>query len=279
MPELTEKIVTLLDESFRPEEPVRYSLMMEIGSRRLSWCLLDVEMNKFIGVGSVPESYIKAIGSLPWITHPFHSRRIIFSNGRTTLIPATLFLEEEKENYLTFNLEKEKDDIVLFDRMESLGIINVYAMPEQVNSDLSRIFPGSKQCHVSSVLIGCLYVNYKNIMGSGRMFLNVRDEEFDLVIFSGKQLKYANSFPFRVPEDIAYYLIFVMEQMNLNPEEIPLMLLGTTDNKSRIYEMLFRYVRTVEFARRNETYAYSYVMDDLPGNWYYTLFNSGQCGL
>lgn len=279
MPDISEKVFALLDESFRPNEPERYSLMTEIEMRRFSWCLFDIEKNTFIGAGSVPGSYHEAVRSLSWITNPFHSRRVIYSNGRSTLIPSTLFLEDEIENYFSFNLEKGKDDIVLCDRLEDLGIVNVYAMPEQVNSDIARIFPGSKQCHVSSVLIDCLYVNYKNLMGAGKMFLNIREEEFDLVIFSGKQLRYSNSFPFRVPEDLIYYVIFVMEQMNLNPEEIPLILLGTTDKKSRIFEMLFRYVRTVEFAGRNETYGYSYIMDDLPGHWYYTLFNSEQCGL
>ena len=123
-----------------------------------------------------------------------------------------------------------------------------------------------------------LYVNYKNVMGEGRIFLNVRDGEFDLMIFRGKQLNYCNSFPFRSPEDMVYYLIFVMEQMNLNPEAVPLVLLGDTERKSSVYDLLYRYIRTIEFAARNETFNYSYLLDDLPGHSFYTLFNSEQCG-
>jgi hypothetical protein len=279
MPEPTDKIFSQFDESFNAEEANRYSLVMEIEKKRFRYCLLDIEKNKFVGVGSYNQPYHEIINSISWIRNAFQSVRIIIANSRSTLIPAALFLEENKREYLDFNLEWEKDDVVLHDCLKNLGIYNIYTVSEKLQNDIRETFPYARLCHVSSVLMESLYMNYKNLMGTGKIFLNVRDEEFDLMIFQEKQLTYKNSFPFKVAEDLAYYLIFVMEQMNLNPEETPLVVVGDADRKSGIYDLLFRYVRSVDFAGRNETFNYSYVLNDIPGQFYYTLFNCEQCGL
>jgi hypothetical protein len=279
MPETPDKIFNLFDESFRPEEPDRYSLVMEVERKKFSFSLLDIEKNKFVGVGSFSLPFRGVVDSIDWIRHPFHKKKIIIANTRSTLIPAALFSKDEKQDYLDFNMEREKSDAICYDQLENLGIFNIFCIPGQLKNDLDSVFPNINVCHVSSVLMDSLYVNYKNLMGTGKIFLNVRHEEFDLLVFNGKQLNYFNSFSFKVPDDLAYYLIFVMEQMNLNPEETPIVLLGDTEKKSGIVDILFRYIRNIDFAGRNETFNYSYAFNDIPGHFYYTLFNSEQCGL
>ncbi len=279
MPEIPDKIFSQFDESFNPEDSKRYSLVIEVERKKFSYSLLDIGKNKFVGVGFLCQQFNEVINSISWIRNAFHSKRIIIANSRSTLIPAALFSQEEKQDYLDFNMEREKDDVVLYDWLENLGIYNIYSIPGQLKNDIHEFFPDAKLCHVSSVLMESLYVNFKNLMGVGKMFVNVRDEEFDLMIFAGKHLNYFNSFPFKAPEDLAYYLIFVMEQMNMNPEETSLVLVGETDKKSDIYDLLFRYIRNIDFAGRNETFNYSYALNDIPAHFYYTLFNSEQCGL
>ena len=279
MLETPDKIFNHFDESFRPEESNHYSLVMEIEVKKFSYSLLDTEKNKFVGVGSFRQPFSEVINSNSWISNSFHSRRIIIANSRSTLIPSALFSQNEKQDYLDFNIERDGNDIVHHDWLENLGIYNIYCIPEQLQNNINVIFPGAKLCHVSSVLIESLFVNYKNLMGAGRMFMNVRDEEFDLMIFNGKNLTYFNSFSFKAPEDLVYYVIFVMEQMNLNPEETPLVLVGQIEKKSSTYDLLFRYIRNIDFAGRNEKFNYSYVLEDIPGHHFYTLFNSEQCGL
>ena len=105
-----------------------------------------------------------------------------------------------------------------------------------------------------------------------------REEAFNMLIFDKKQLIYSNAFHFRAPEDVVYFVIFVMEQLNLNPEEIPVTLLGAIEKSSPNYELLFRYIRHIDFATRNEAMHYSHVFDDIPGHAWYALSNPVLCG-
>jgi hypothetical protein len=94
-----------------------------------------------------------------------------------------------------------------------------------------------------------------------------------VLAFDGGQLIYCNAFHFMTPEDIAYYLIFVFEQLNLNPEEVGLTLLGNIDRYSPVYDLLFRYIRNIEFAGRNESFGYSYLFNEIPDHFYYSLLS------
>jgi hypothetical protein len=116
-------------------------------------------------------------------------------------------------------------------------------------------------------------MNFKNLITEKMIFLFVRTDSFNMMIFEKKQLVYSNAFHFRAPEDFIYFVIFVMEQLNLNPEEVPVTLLGSITKKSQIFDLLCKYIRNVEFAQRNESPGFSYVFNDVPGHSFYTLLN------
>jgi hypothetical protein len=128
------------------------------------------------------------------------------------------------------------------------------------------------------VLIESIWGNYKNHIRNDHIFVHLRENNFDLLVFDRKQLKYCNSFLIKAPEDLVYYLVFVMEQLDLNPEDSEVTLIGAIDRGSPGYGLLSRYIRNLDFSSRNDSYSYSYVLDDLPGHFYFPLLNLGLCG-
>lgn len=264
------------DENFRPENAFAYALTLEVEKKSCRFSLMEVDKNRFVGLGDFRAPFEEVIHSVDWLRNSFHSARVIISNSRSTLIPAALFSKEESLSYLDFNFEKNDQEEIFNDELRNLQIRSVYCIQGDQYKMLKSYFPDAAISHVSTVLIESLFTHFKNLFGQGKIFLNVRTGEFDLIIFKGKGLQYFNSFKFKVSEDLLYFLIFVMEQLNLNPEETPLVLLGDTEKKSELFDLVFRYVRNVEFVVRNETCSYSYVLNEIPSHKYYTLFNSGQ---
>jgi hypothetical protein len=70
-----------------------------------------------------------------------------------------------------------------------------------------------------------------------------------------------------------------LEELQLNPESIEMTLLGEIDKSSSIYEVLYKYIRNIDFIERNDFYSYSYAMDELPAHFFYNLLNVGSCEL
>lgn len=272
-------ILSKTDESFDPFDTGSYSLFVQLSETHVSWCILDNEKNKYVVIESFA-SYLQEVAeNIPWIRQPFASVCIMIENNRSTLIPSLLFDPSEKQTYLDFIHEKDDTTETLFDRLPQLDMVNVYGASANLLEAGLQVFPGAKTFHHSTALIYSICLNFKNRLSRGKAFIYVRESDFDLLIFDGKQLNYFNSFHLMVPGDLIYYVIFVMEQLGLNPEETEVALMGNIDRDSEIYELLYRYIRNIEFVKRNTSFKYSYVFNEIPAHYFYPLFNIRLCGL
>jgi hypothetical protein len=272
---MAEELHTILnrsDESFDAAETQKYDLTFELGEKSFGFSILDTVKNRYLAIGYFRDHLADVAAHNPLLQLPYRSVKGIIGNSRFTLIPEALYQEEEKGKYFTFLHEREAGDAVYSDRLEHLGIYSVYSIPGHSRREIDRVFPKVVTCHISTVLIRNLWMNVKNMTGR-KVFLNLRDGQFDVLVFDGRQLIYCNTFHYMTPEDIAYYLIFVFEQLNLNPEEVGLALLGSVDRYSPVYDLLFRYIRNIEFVGRNEGLGYSYLFNEIPDHFYYSLLN------
>ncbi|VAW25876.1 FIG032012: hypothetical protein, partial [hydrothermal vent metagenome] len=100
--------------------------------------------------------------------------------------------------------------------------------------------------HASTILIEKLLNVYKNTE-EVIFFINVTKTNFDIVVFKNKKLELFNSFHFKTKEDFIYYVLFITEQLNLNPEEFKLVLLGDIEKNSDVYNILYQYIRNITF--------------------------------
>jgi hypothetical protein len=272
-------IISKTDESFDPFDTSHYSLFVQISETHVSWCILDNDKHKYVVLESFA-SYLQELAeNIPWIKQRFGSVCLMIENNRSTLIPAPLFDPEEKKSYLDFIHEFDETTETLYDRLDQLEIVNVYGASAKLLEAGLQIFPGAKTFHHSSALIHSIWMNYKNRINHKKAFIYMRESDFDLIIFDGKQLNYYNAFHFQVPADLIYYVIFVMEQLTLNPEETELVLMGNIDKETEVYDLLYRYIRNIEFVKRNTAFKYSYVFNEIPAHYFYPLFNLRLCGL
>ena len=261
------------DESFNPGMPEWYDLVLQVSDKEMSYSLFERGRNKFIAIGIFRDSIDRIMEENPWLKGQFNSIRILIENNSATLIPSVFFDPREKEKYLSFTVDHDPSDRICADYLISLDLFSIYSLASSLADKLNRYFPSGLIRHVSTSLIGSIWGNYKNLIRENRVFINIRKDNFDMVVFGDKQLSYFNSFFFQTPEDLAYYVIFVFEQLGLNPEEAETILLGKVEKTSPVYDLLYRYIRHIEMAVRNEAYTYSYVFRDIPGNSFYTLLN------
>lgn len=290
-------VVNKLDESFSPQDTQHYGLAILFSEVSFTYCILDFKRNKYLGLhhllrsdaasGRIPQHtkstrddfYRNIFLSAPWLKNSYRVTKIAWEGGRSTLVPAALYEPDEKAGYLNLTMNPNSEEQVFADHLIPLDAYQVFSMPDQVLHTIQGYFPKVKIVHHTSVLIESIWVNYKNRISANRTFLHIRERFFDLMIFDGRQMTYFNSFQFQNNEDIAYYVIFVLEQLNFNPESMPLVLLGNTEKGGGLTDLLSRYVRHVEFGRRNANFKYSYLFNQVSLHGYYPLMNFLSCGL
>ena len=271
-------VFSRIDRTFDESRTGDYGLVLQVTGRSCAFSVFDQTRETYIALESydIPLSGLVSQGH--WLKNPFNSVHTIIENNRSTLIPEVLFVESEKESYLEFSMEPIDDEMIRFDKLNGIEAVNVFGISSSLYEEIIAGFPDAKICHLSSFMIDTIWRNFKHRITEKRIFVFLRQADLNMLIFDKKQLVYSNAFHIRTPEDVVYFVIFVMEQLNLNPEEIPVTLLGNINRDSPEFDLLFRYIRNLDFAPRNEDLHRSHVFHDVPDHAWYSLLNPVMCG-
>lgn len=278
------QVNSFIDEAFNPAYVSTFQLMIQISIDNILIAVNERGGNKYIafenytfqniynfdGVADQLETLTK---ESKLIKHKYKSAVCIIVNNLSTLVPNALFDEDRVKMYLKFNAELQGDEMVMVDNLKSMDSKNVFALPLSIKSKLDYLFSNIKYHHASSALIDTLVLQNKNQTGK-KLFVHVQPSHFESVVIDGKKLLFYNTFNYHSAEDFVYYLLFVCEQLQLNPETIDVILLGEIERNSTIYTLTQKYIRKLKFGERNDGAQYSYQLQTLPTHYYFTLFNN-----
>jgi hypothetical protein len=207
------------------------------------------------------------------IKHAYHSVDCLLVNNLSTLVPKAVFEEDRKKTYLKFNTVLEGDELIMADELKTLDAKNIFALPFCLKGKLDYLFANIRYHHFSSVLIDTLLRQHKN-QATKKVVVHIQPSHFQVVVLEGKNLLFYNTFNHHSAEDFIYYLLFVCEQLHLNPEKMELQLLGEIEKNSAIHLITQKYIRHVQFGERADQADYSYQLQALPRHSYFTLFNT-----
>lgn len=280
-------ISALRDESFDAQVVSQYHLALEISPTGLCFTVLDWERNKYLLFENYSfqkslagEHLLAEIKNIiyqsSFQTKHFKSISVSFFTPKFTLIPIALYEADLTDKYLAFNTPLLESESILTDNIKSFDTQCVYALDKKLVNALLELFPGAKLFHVLSPLLEILSSSFKNVSGK-TVIIHLQQGHFELIVIEEKKLIFANIFSYQTSEDFLYYLLFVCEQLKINPEVIELQLLGEVEKHSAIFSILTKYVRHIKFGKRPDAFSYSYVFDNTPSHFYFNLFSQALC--
>ena len=171
--------------------------------------------------------------------------KLIYYNKTSTLVPSTLFDHKNSLNYLKYNTSINIDDIAANDQVLDHEINNVYIPNTEINNFIFEKFKTFDFFHYSSLIIEKIS-NELAEKFSEKVFVNINDGFIDVLFFKDKKLMFYNSYDYNSDEDILFYLLFCFSELKLNPDEIHTVFSGSIDLDSKLYELIYTYVRNVE---------------------------------
>ncbi len=280
--------ISYFDKSFKESQTRSYTLSIQLWLNGLVFTIYNPDRNKFIGLESYIFSDIENVEQLPSylgqvlnnrhsFAFPYSSVFLLYQNKSSTLIPEALFSEDHKNLYLGFNQPFQENSRIVFDRLKNNQAVNIYYLPNFVVEKAKDFWPNVNLLHFSTAMIESLSINFKNKVDKKTLFVNLRDDCFDVVYFKENKLHFYNSFDFHTKEDFIYFLLISIEQLMLNPEDVNLIISGNIKETDQTYKMIHQYIKNYSFISRNDNYSYSFVLDELKYYKYYILFNALQC--
>ena len=179
------------------------------------------------------------------LNQSFKSVKVIHENELSTLVPKSLFNEEQLADYLKFNAKILRSDFITYDEIIANESINVYVPYVNINNYLYESFGEFEFKHFSTIVIESVLNLEKNATDT-KMYAHISDTHFEIIIVKNGQLQLYNTFEYTTKEDFIYYLLFTAEQLQLNPEEVQLVMFGNNiTNDDELYKIAYTYVRNV----------------------------------
>ena len=170
---------------------------------------------------------------------------VIHENNLCSFVPNAYFQESALKSYLNYNIKTISTDFIAYDDLDDLAMKNVYIPYVNINNFLFQNFGEFEYKHHATVLLEKLTsLTSKNPLS---FYVNVSQKSFDIVVLEDQKLLLFNSFEFQTKEDFIYYILFVYEQLKLDPKETTLYLLGMINTSSDLYKIAYHYIQNIEF--------------------------------
>ena len=171
---------------------------------------------------------------------------IVVDSDKHTFVPAALYQETKKSKYLDFLGLKEDNSVVCADFLEPVDMYNIYSVSKKVHAKLKNL-ENTEFRHASTLLLEELIKENLERIDDTRVYLNVKNNSFEMMVLKAANLLFDNTFRFKTKEDFLYFVLFSMEQLHLDAEITPVYFMGMIEKDSQVVELVTRYIRDVRF--------------------------------
>lgn len=265
------------------DQDITYTLSIQVSLNGLSFCTLNsnqeikVLEKDIFGAQLTPEQVLDKIKYLldhnPSLKRDFKTIEIIYHNDLYTVVPKALFNEDILKSYLQYNIKVLETDFIAYDELDQHDMVTVYVPYTNINNFFFDTFGSFTYKHTTTVLIDRLLTQQKNNLNT-TVFAHMQSKSFDLVIVNKGKLILANSYSYETKEDFLYYLLFTAEQLQLNPEEFKLTLLGDIRTDSEYSKIAYTYIRHVDFGQRNNSITLASDFDTIESHEHFVLLSN-----
>jgi hypothetical protein len=275
----------IVEFAFSQKATPAYELNVMIGSDSIYYLINDAQLNVLAlksfhfdqrPSGDLAASLKTAFFDDPLLKESYKSTKVVFTTPHFTLIPTKFYNENQHTAYFENLTEMIGYDHIAVDPIKTIDVQNVYLVDSQLLAIAKAILPAAQHHHIfSSLILG--FQKLAELRGGHQLFANIRDGQLQILFFDGPDLIFANSFSFKTPQDVIYYLLNCYEQFKLNPEVTPLSISGSLTEHSDIFKFIYRYIRHISFVPTPAYFRFGQQFTGIPAHFYFDLFSVNLC--
>ena len=193
-----------------------------------------------LSASALEEKLEAIIAAHPWVQKSYHKTIFVQHAAKNILVPVALNKEEDKEYLFELMHGKQKKDLQVKDFVVHQRLVNHYAVDHIIGRLLNQHFPKGEWWHIQSLLLT------KNAAGGTRITATIWFNELQLTVENNGQWILLQSYRYHTPEDVLYYILNSMQQLNYTQEETTVVLQGMIDQRSKLYDVLDQYILNLQ---------------------------------
>lgn len=186
----------------------------------------------------------------------FNRVNAAFISSFFSLVPAE-YSDVDKEQLLNFS-EAEFDNNILLSNQTELGASFVYGISQLLEIKLNALYKQLSLNHSGNIFIGSLQKSDETLV-----HINLNHHQLEVAVTDASNLIFYNLFDTPTGEDILFYTLFVMEQLELDTNKTEIKTYGELLSDTKVFQILKKYVRHVSQALKDELYLKNFTIYNL----------------
>ncbi len=281
---------TIRTYPFDPGKTGKSVLCLEVGQDRFQLLVRDAD-----GQASCLEDYRfsslsteqSLLGVLPDVFRdhdvlragPWQEIRVSINSSSFTLIPEPLFRKEYAASYLALmrgSLLPPHEFAQMYAH-EADGFLSVFNLEHALFNYFSEMYPLQPLIfvHQTSALIQATANLDRQSLTGGRFYLYFDDEFVTILYWKDHLLRYCNRFGYKNAQDLAYYILYVLDEQGLTAGTAPIALFGEITPFSEAYSELSRFLPSLSFGTVPAGLTLAPAFSDLPDHRYLSMYGLG----
>ena len=196
-------------------------------------------------------------------------------NHQFTMVPDAYAGDGHTRDYLAFTTGHTAMRINHQHHVQ--GLLFGYSLPDDLQAVIEKTFANAFIRHSGAVNIYLL--SSQHSLKDAQLFLNLHDGQVELVARNSKGLCFYNVFDYQNNEDVLYYLLFMMEQYELNPLTSKVVIAAGREVTDELMKTIKKYIKQVALAVNAPSVQMPGVFASLPQHYFFTLLNQPLCEL
>jgi hypothetical protein len=277
-----------IDETFDLNQTGNYHISIQAGLDGYSFSVLDPVRNKYIllkhfmfkditDVNTLEDKVGEIHNNDEFLSREYKTVHFSYLSPKYTIIPGPLFNRENLRDYFEFNQHLDDLDEIHFNKLSTIDACNLFVIPTRLAGLVKQTLGNVRYFHQVTPFIENGLMQHGSKTGRSCVLVNLYGEYADVIVVQGEKLLLSNTFPWKNDQDLVYFILYVYEQLKLGGEDVPLVISGSLRKKSSAYELLKVYIKKVGFESRNDSFQYSYTLNDIDLHWFTNLFNLKLC--
>ena len=190
-----------------------------------------------------------------------------------TLVPASFYDADRAKEMLDFNVGGTDGELIFTNDVDDIKLI--YSVPAELKSALDKTFPNHNFKHIGYSSLKLFFTHFQ--LKNADVFLNLHAGQTEVLIKKDKKPVLYNIFKTQSDEDVLYYLLFSIEQFDLNPLTLKLFIAANKETSSTLFTAVKKYIKHVDFTVSDKLIVRKEAFEQLPHHYYFSALNRLLC--
>ncbi len=269
--------ILLIDPNFDTATAVNCNLLLKITADTISYAIIDDISNQVKAVfdeqecKDVAKILSKKFKNDVYLTLPFKKIIVSVYTPNAIFIPNDLIDKNNLNNYSQYFSTDSAANLYV-QPFATYGFASVFTLQQFLEQTLTNTLNNSKKHQLAATL---LYL--ANGTKENAIYIDFTANSFNLLYINQEKVIFQNYYEIANTEEFNYYILLIINQLNINTAIIPAKICGIIHLGDANYKCLEKYFHHTTFAIIAQQDLNQEVLDDMPAHYYSSLLALNQC--